>query len=207
MYSCYGVNTWVRCASGSVFSVTRRSRSDVGHLLSYWLMVNNDFTDVTLVSDDTERGLDWCDSGEWRWLLETWLMWLLLLRRLFRDLADVTLVSEDGFWRIDWCDSGYWGGFLETWLMWLWLLRRPFRDLTDVTLVSDDILRILDWCNSGVWGCLLETWLIWLWWVRMKVVYRSKQKLSFGEICLLMKAVQWWKLSFDESCLLMKVVQ
>ena len=26
-------------------------------------MVSNDLTDVTLVSDDTERGLDWCDSG------------------------------------------------------------------------------------------------------------------------------------------------
>jgi len=87
-------------------SVTRRSRSDVVHLLPDWLMVSNDLTDVTLVSDDTERGLDWCDSGEWRWLLETWLMWLWLLRRLFRDLTDVTLVSEDGFWRLDWCDSG-----------------------------------------------------------------------------------------------------
>ena len=29
-------------------------------------MVSNDLTDVTLVSDDTERGLDWCDSGEHR---------------------------------------------------------------------------------------------------------------------------------------------
>ena len=26
-------------------------------------MVSNDLTDVTLVSDDTERGLDWCDFG------------------------------------------------------------------------------------------------------------------------------------------------
>ena len=47
-----------------VFSVTRRSRSDVVHLLTHSLMVSNDLTDVTLVSDDTERGLDWCDSGE-----------------------------------------------------------------------------------------------------------------------------------------------
>ena len=133
-----------------------------------------------------------------------WPWWVMIPKE---DLTGVILVSEDGFWRLDWCDSGYWGGFLETWLMWLWLLRRPFRDLTDVTLVSDDILRRLDWCDSGVRGCLLETWLMWLWWVRMKVVYQSKRKLSFGEICLLMKAVQWWKLSFDESCLLMKVVQ
>ena len=28
-------------------------------LLTESLMVSNDFTDVTLVSDDTERGLDW----------------------------------------------------------------------------------------------------------------------------------------------------
>ena len=32
--------------------------------LTDWLMVSNDLTDVTLVSDDTERGLDWCDSVE-----------------------------------------------------------------------------------------------------------------------------------------------
>ena len=32
--------------------------------LAHSLMVSNDLTDVTLVSDDTERGLDWCDSGE-----------------------------------------------------------------------------------------------------------------------------------------------
>ena len=47
-----------------IFSVTRRSKSDVVHLLTDSLMVSNDLTDVTLVSDDTERGLDWCDSGE-----------------------------------------------------------------------------------------------------------------------------------------------
>ena len=39
-----------------VFSVTRRSRSDAVHLLSelltYWVMVSIDLTDVTLVSDD-----------------------------------------------------------------------------------------------------------------------------------------------------------
>ena len=36
-----------------VFSVTRRYRSDAGHLLTYSLMVSIDLTDVTLVSDDT----------------------------------------------------------------------------------------------------------------------------------------------------------
>ena len=37
----------------SIFSVTRRSRSDESHLLTYSLSVSIDFTDVTLVSDDT----------------------------------------------------------------------------------------------------------------------------------------------------------
>ena len=45
-------------------SVTRRSRSDVVHLHTHSLMVSNDLTDVTLVSDDTERGLDLCDPGD-----------------------------------------------------------------------------------------------------------------------------------------------
>ena len=40
-----------------VFSVTRRSRSDSHHLLTYsltyWVSVSTDLTDVTLVSDDT----------------------------------------------------------------------------------------------------------------------------------------------------------
>ena len=62
----------------TIFSVTRRSRSDVGHWLTYlltdWLDVSIDLTDVTLVSNDSLRRLDWCDSGEWRWLLETWMM-------------------------------------------------------------------------------------------------------------------------------------
>ena len=39
--------------SNSVFSVTRRSRSDAVHLLTDYLMVSIDLTDVTLVSDDT----------------------------------------------------------------------------------------------------------------------------------------------------------
>ena len=51
--------------SKSVFSVTRRSRSDESHsltyLLTYLLDVSIDFTDVTLVSDDTYRRLYWCD--------------------------------------------------------------------------------------------------------------------------------------------------
>ena len=37
----------------TVFSVTRRSRSDVGHSLSKSGDLSTDFTDVTLVSDDT----------------------------------------------------------------------------------------------------------------------------------------------------------
>ena len=43
-------------------------------------MVSNDLTDVTLVSDDTERGLDWCDFGGATTLALT-------------DLTDATLVS------------------------------------------------------------------------------------------------------------------
>ena len=40
-----------------VFSVTRRSRSDESHSLTYLLDILIDFTDVTLVSDDTYRRL------------------------------------------------------------------------------------------------------------------------------------------------------
>ena len=36
-----------------IFSVTRRSRSDESHLLTELLDVSIDFTNVTLVSDDT----------------------------------------------------------------------------------------------------------------------------------------------------------
>ena len=50
------------------FSVTRRSRSDESHWLSYWLsyllIVSIDFTDVTLVIDDTYRRLYWCDPDD-----------------------------------------------------------------------------------------------------------------------------------------------
>ena len=44
-----------------IFSVTRRYRSDVCDLLSNWLDVSIDLTDVTLVSEDTYRRLYWCD--------------------------------------------------------------------------------------------------------------------------------------------------
>jgi len=50
------------------FSVTRRSRSDESHLLTYSLTnslsVSIDFTDVTLVSEDTYRRLYWCDPDD-----------------------------------------------------------------------------------------------------------------------------------------------
>ena len=46
------------------FSVTRRSRSDESHLLTYLLDVSIDFTDVTLVSDDTRRRYYWCDPDD-----------------------------------------------------------------------------------------------------------------------------------------------
>ena len=49
-------------------------------LFTDWLMVSIDLTDVTLVSDDTERGLDWCDSGEHRCFPVTWLMLLWWVR-------------------------------------------------------------------------------------------------------------------------------
>ena len=79
------------------------------------MIPKEDLTDVTLVSGDTFLRLDWCDSGEWGYLLETGLVWLwcviipyLLSYHIFchtfwrfdslipkEDLADVTLVSED----------------------------------------------------------------------------------------------------------------
>ena len=49
---------------GTVFSVTRRSRSDESHSLTYWVGVSIDFTDLTLVSDDTYRRLYWCDPDD-----------------------------------------------------------------------------------------------------------------------------------------------
>ena len=47
-----------------VFSVTRRSRSDESHLLTESLNVSIDFTDVTLVSEDTHRRPDPDDPEE-----------------------------------------------------------------------------------------------------------------------------------------------
>ena len=50
-------------ASLQVFSVTRRSRSDSRHSLTYWVSVSIDLSDMTLVSDDTYWRLDWCYSS------------------------------------------------------------------------------------------------------------------------------------------------
>ena len=44
-------------SDGLIFSVTRRSRSDECDLLTESLDVSIDLTDVTLVSDDTNRRL------------------------------------------------------------------------------------------------------------------------------------------------------
>ena len=63
-----------------IFSVTRRSRSNVSESLSHSMMVSR---------------LYWCDSGEWGCLLETWLMWLWWVRMPSRDLTDATLLSDD----------------------------------------------------------------------------------------------------------------
>ena len=35
--------------------------TSLSHLLTYWVIVSIDFTDVTLVSDDIYRRLYWCD--------------------------------------------------------------------------------------------------------------------------------------------------
>ena len=47
-----------------IFSVTRRSRSDESHSLTDWVDVLIDFTDVTLVSEDTYRRLYWWDPDD-----------------------------------------------------------------------------------------------------------------------------------------------
>ena len=66
-----------------VFSFTRRSRSDVVHLLTYCVMVS---------------WLDWCDLGEWWYLNKTWLMWLWWVKMPSKDLTwRESLVSEDAF--------------------------------------------------------------------------------------------------------------
>ena len=70
-----------------MFSVTRRSRTDVVHLLTHslteCLMVSIDLTDVTLVSDDTFRRLG------------TWVTHDHLSSVIESNLTDVTLVSDD----------------------------------------------------------------------------------------------------------------
>ena len=52
---CFILLIWLLCFV--IVSVTRRSRSDVGH----WVSVSR---------------LDWCDPGEWWYLVRTWLMLL-----------------------------------------------------------------------------------------------------------------------------------
>ena len=68
-----------------------------------------DLTDVTLVSDDTQRRLDLCDSGKWGYLLETWLVWL------WSDAVH----SLTQWW------------LALTWLMWPWWVMIPLKDFTD----------------------------------------------------------------------------
>ena len=78
-----------------LFSITRRSRSDVSDWLTEWSLA--DFTDVTLVSEDAFYRIDWYDSGEWGYLLETWLMlawWVMITKE---DFIYVTLASDDTF--------------------------------------------------------------------------------------------------------------
>ena len=67
----------------TLFSVTRRSRTDVVHSLTDWVMVSIDLTDVTLVSDDTFRRL------------VTWVTHDHLSSVIESNLTDVTLVSDD----------------------------------------------------------------------------------------------------------------
>ena len=72
-----------------VFSVTRRSRSDVGHWLTDWLDVSIDLTNVTLVTDDTWRRLDKYDSSKWELSSVYW--WQL-------SLDESCLLMKDVFW-------------------------------------------------------------------------------------------------------------
>ena len=46
------------------FLASQSSRSDESHLLTEWVSVLIDFTDVILVSDDTYRRLYWCDPDD-----------------------------------------------------------------------------------------------------------------------------------------------
>ena len=87
----------------------------------WWVRIpSGDLTGVTLVCDHTFWRVDWCDSGVWGYLLETWLVWLWWVMIPTEDLTDVTLVSEDAILRLHWCDSGKWGCLVVTFLMWLW---------------------------------------------------------------------------------------
>ena len=46
--------------------------------VTHFLSISIDFTDVTLVSEDTYYRLYWCDSGEW-WYIWPWLPWWMTL--------------------------------------------------------------------------------------------------------------------------------
>ena len=116
-------------------------------------------------SDDTERGLDWCDSKDNFHQKTISITGQLSSKDKFhqkttsvcfdRQLSSsLTRVSEDGFWRLDWCDSGYWGGFLETWQMWLWWVK--------MASIDNFHPHSPDWCDSGCWGGFLETWQMWV---------------------------------------------
>ena len=47
-----------------MFSVTRRSTSDESHSLTDWVSILIDFSDVTLVSEDSYRRLHWCNPDD-----------------------------------------------------------------------------------------------------------------------------------------------
>ena len=59
------------------------------HLLTYWLSVSTDLTDVTLAIEDTDKD-DQADEDD---------------EDDEEDLTDVTLVSDDTYWRLDWSYS------------------------------------------------------------------------------------------------------
>ena len=59
--SCSVVHLFL--ASQDALEVMRGTYS-LSHLLTYWVSVLIDFTDVTLVSDDTYRRLYWCDPDD-----------------------------------------------------------------------------------------------------------------------------------------------
>ena len=84
-FTCYGAQNGQKqvLRIGQPPHFGKNSQKNVVFLASQdalGLMVNIDLTDVTLVSDDTERGLDWCDSGEQRCFPVTWLMLLWWVR-------------------------------------------------------------------------------------------------------------------------------